>query len=155
MIRRPPSSTLFPYTTLFRSVADTVQVPDSLRFLALSLDKNGQPIPVMNTDPASLVFLAAQDAAAAAEWIEPLDRKSTRLNSSHTVISYAVFCLKKKKKVQDTRGDSRLAHPRCMHSRGRDGADNHIYTAQHSTLARLRRTVSSGSGRPEYVDPRH
>src|SRR5260221_9585589 len=74
MIRRPPSSTLFPYTTLFRSVADTVRVPDSLRFLALSLDKNGQPIPVMNTDPASLLFLAAQDAAAAANWIEPLLR---------------------------------------------------------------------------------
>src|SRR5213079_2855768 len=58
----------------WRAVADTVQVPDSLRFLSLSLDKNGRPIPVMNTDPASLVFLAAPDAAATADWIEPLLR---------------------------------------------------------------------------------
>src|SRR5476649_1732982 len=66
MIRRPPRSTLFPYTTLFRSIFDAVGHPGKL---------------------AQLRPLRAAD---------PIDRKSTRLNSSHTVISYAVFCLKKK-----------------------------------------------------------
>src|ERR1022692_5188201 len=64
MIRRPPRSTLFPYTTLFRSLSHICQV--------------GQTTPRCRFDL-------------------PLDRKSTRLNSSHLVISYAVFCLKKKK----------------------------------------------------------
>src|SRR5256885_7475418 len=71
MIRRPPRSTLFPYTTLFRSGP----AKGGLRF-----------------HPA----LTKEDVAALA--IDVLDRKSTRLNSSHLVISYAVFCLKKKKK---------------------------------------------------------
>src|SRR5438034_3643901 len=69
MIRRPPRSTLFPYTTLFRSVQPTL---------------------------AQTTRVCAYDRAGAG-WSDP-DRKSTRLNSSHTVISYAVFCLKKKKK---------------------------------------------------------
>src|SRR5436190_10312186 len=72
MIRRPPRSTLFPYTTLFRSV---------------------QP------DRAAAALLVAGLPAALPRLAQPRrDRKSTRLNSSHTVISYAVFCLKKKKK---------------------------------------------------------
>src|SRR2546426_8279239 len=74
MIRRPPRSTLFPYTTLFRS-AD----PDRVRFLRL------------RAAPA-LLHAVAEGAVP-----QPGDRKSTRLNSSHLVISYAVFCLKKKK----------------------------------------------------------
>src|SRR2546430_6745033 len=73
MIRRPPRSTLFPYTTLFRSV---LQVPpDTASGTAFN---------------ASFVVTNAGTAAA-------IDRKSTRLNSSHSQISYAVFCLKKKK----------------------------------------------------------
>src|SRR2546430_4709187 len=71
MIRRPPRSTLFPYTTLFRSVLDA----DAL---AHKLIEPGQP--------------------AYEQVLRELDRKSTRLNSSHSQISYAVFCLKKKKK---------------------------------------------------------
>src|SRR2546422_5427116 len=71
MIRRPPRSTLFPYTTLFRSLG--------LALSALIFALTGQ------AGPAGLFALAA-------------DRKSTRLNSSHGYISYAVFCLKKKKK---------------------------------------------------------
>src|SRR5476649_276866 len=67
MIRRPPRSTLFPYTTLFRSPRVT-----GSRLSAGSL------------------------SGAARRWCSPRDRKSTRLNSSHTVSSYAVFCLKKK-----------------------------------------------------------
>src|SRR5436190_7056976 len=70
MIRRPPRSTLFPYTTLFRSIPQR------------SLGSG------VIVDPKGIALTNAHDE----------DRKSTRLNSSHTVISYAVFCLKKKKK---------------------------------------------------------
>src|SRR2546430_13111884 len=70
MIRRPPRSTLFPYTTLFRSTAPSAG----------------------SEDPT-----AAIDETAAVDPVTGLDRKSTRLNSSHSQISYAVFCLKKKK----------------------------------------------------------
>src|SRR5215510_16092483 len=76
MIRRPPRSTLFPYTTLFRSSTPHVLVD-------LHLD-----LPVGE----------APDDGVAEPDAEVLDRKSTRLNSSHVAISYAVFCLKKKKK---------------------------------------------------------
>src|SRR5256885_3409429 len=82
MIRRPPRSTLFPYTTLFRSRSCCCAVPDDLRCTyRLQL-----------TDRFD--FRAVREIAVpyVAE-----DRKSTRLNSSHLVISYAVFCLKKKK----------------------------------------------------------
>src|SRR5438034_7882680 len=81
MIRRPPRSTLFPYTTLFRSV----RVDHEARALA------------------DQVLVARLPELIAASGRAPvLDRKSTRLNSSHTVISYAVFCLKKKKKNKKT-----------------------------------------------------
>src|SRR2546427_4928944 len=77
MIRRPPRSTLFPYTTLFRSAKTTLDTrsPDAaqkLQGVAGAIDFVGSPVTA--------------------------DRKSTRLNSSHSQISYAVFCLKKKKK---------------------------------------------------------
>src|SRR5258707_12035354 len=97
MIRRPPRSTLFPYTTLFRSGLDAsprggppgfVQVLDE-RTVAFA-DWPG------NNRIESLRNLQADDRLAL------LDRKSTRLNSSHANISYAVFCLKKKKKTKDT-----------------------------------------------------
>src|SRR5688572_32732798 len=84
MIRRPPRSTLFPYTTLFRSVADQ----NASRF-AITLQRQLHAIfRVHKHDPAN-----QRDAFSG-----NLDRKSTRLNSSHSQISYAVFCLKKKKK---------------------------------------------------------
>src|SRR3712207_7303767 len=88
MIRRPPRSTLFPYTTLFRSVrADGG--PSGQRRLTV-LDGRGQAGPHV---------LAALVDVPAVSHREPgdQDRKSTRLNSSHANISYAVFCLKKKK----------------------------------------------------------
>src|SRR2546430_6101382 len=81
MIRRPPRSTLFPYTTLFRSKNGH----DDLKFLQLG-DFELQST-VVHRD---LIGCALNPA--------DLDRKSTRLNSSHSQISYAVFCLKKKKK---------------------------------------------------------
>src|SRR2546427_12407677 len=75
MIRRPPRSTLFPYTTLFRSSA----------------------YPLIQVLPRALAGERTVLLGNAAQTIHP-DRKSTRLNSSHSQISYAVFCLKKKKK---------------------------------------------------------
>src|SRR3712207_8803681 len=88
MIRRPPRSTLFPYTTLFRSRA----LFRDLRFrkaLALGVDRDAIS--------QYLYFGLAQPANNTVLPESPLDRKSTRLNSSHANISYAVFCLKKKK----------------------------------------------------------
>src|SRR5438034_6028718 len=94
MIRRPPRSTLFPYTTLFRSARR------ELLHLAANYEQRGlhrQPLePAAGTASSGKNGGAAARNAAAAGAVR--DRKSTRLNSSHTVISYAVFCLKKKKK---------------------------------------------------------
>src|SRR5438034_5344598 len=79
LIPRPPISTLFPYTTLFRSRGPVVQPhPDPAARAGAGLRREA--------DPGDRILVGAGE-----------DRKSTRLNSSHTVISYAVFCLKKKK----------------------------------------------------------
>src|SRR3712207_7734784 len=80
MIRRPPRSTLFPYTTLFRSFEDIVPPVSELA---------GEP-------EAALVGVVDTHPTPLPQW-SVSDRKSTRLNSSHANISYAVFCLKKKK----------------------------------------------------------
>src|SRR2546428_9856620 len=93
MIRRPPRSTLFPYTTLFRSQCEST-VPER-GCLSRS---------AWNGTVASIKFgRLANDRAAAAETAALRDRKSTRLNSSHDQISYAVFCLKKKKRTHTDR----------------------------------------------------
>src|SRR2546430_4827231 len=82
MIRRPPRSTLFPYTTLFRSHYCTfVTVPGKLRAAGMG----------MFMEPDEILEVARRGAELGCK-----DRKSTRLNSSHSQISYAVFCLKKK-----------------------------------------------------------
>src|SRR5689334_23666874 len=87
MLRRPPRSTLFPYTTLFRSTGVPV-LREKLRGLLLGGPKNLFD-PRIHQHLALIAFFA---------WVGLGDRKSTRLNSSHSSISYAVFCLKKKKK---------------------------------------------------------
>src|SRR2546426_3154401 len=87
MIRRPPRSTLFPYTTLFRSR----RVPGRAHLLVRRLGL----LPQRKIARVVLRVLVARDPRADLELSR--DRKSTRLNSSHLVISYAVFCLKKKK----------------------------------------------------------
>src|SRR3712207_7833155 len=96
MIRRPPRSTLFPYTTLFRSHATTS--PD-VALIARQLA--GQPDlwqPLVRFDAQSRFTLRLPGSPDHEVWLLTwLDRKSTRLNSSHANISYAVFCLKKKK----------------------------------------------------------
>src|SRR3712207_7065962 len=94
MIRRPPRSTLFPYTTLFRSVGIQRRLEDLPS--AEQLVDPALEIGLLGFEIAIGTFFVL---AMAAYWI--LDRKSTRLNSSHANISYAVFCLKKKK-TQDT-----------------------------------------------------
>src|SRR3712207_8605355 len=100
MIRRPPRSTLFPYTTLFRSVGLAVGggmflATGSATVLALALLVLAKPLKAKmfpNRKEARRVRLVVERGT-------PLDRKSTRLNSSHANISYAVFCLKKKNKT--------------------------------------------------------
>src|SRR3712207_7718472 len=87
MIRRPPRSTLFPYTTLFRSLVPT------LFFGSLTA---AYPVPPSASVRASSATVMAADGRCRT------DRKSTRLNSSHANISYAVFCLKKKKNIHNT-----------------------------------------------------
>src|SRR5205807_8662862 len=84
MIRRPPRSTLFPYTTLFRSA----------RFRRLAAGEGPRPGRARRAHDAELPAIPGRHVRRAAR----RDRKSTRLNSGHLVISYAVFCLKKKKK---------------------------------------------------------
>src|SRR2546426_9168968 len=95
MIRRPPRSTLFPYTTLFRSQALYKTLPTDFKDLARLPDPDGSIAAALaNTDPSWY----HTSSTTIAEVPKEKDRKSTRLNSSHLVISYAVFCLKKKKK---------------------------------------------------------
>src|SRR5690349_23027547 len=89
MIRRPPRSTLFPYTTLFRSMQKGKRAQERL-----------MEVPDLSLEEVNK--LRSEDArgrASRRRLIE--DRKSTRLNSSHVEISYAVFCLKKKKKISN------------------------------------------------------
>src|SRR5207248_11568401 len=93
LIRRPPTSTLFPYTTLFRSLLDAAKSADAGAVRALVEKKVD-------------VNAAEADGTTALHWASYRDRKSTRLNSSHRTISYAVFCLKKKK---EKRADPRAA----------------------------------------------
>src|SRR2546421_7637791 len=90
MIRRPPRSTLFPYTTLFRSLL--------VHQIAATVDH----------------VVAAIDDAVAARLEQQIDRKSTRLNSSHDQISYAVFCLKKKKSRTVSTGRLELRATECL-----------------------------------------
>src|SRR2546430_8054252 len=91
MIRRPPRSTLFPYTTLFRSVAVAHRVDEEL------LQHDVEPQAALPRH-AGLCAERLDERADGAQLAQPCkDRKSTRLNSSHSQISYAVFCLKKKK----------------------------------------------------------
>src|SRR3712207_8072412 len=99
MIRRPPRSTLFPYTTLFRSGRGYREITQHY------------PRPGWVEHDAEEIWTrtmeAAREAVAAAS-APPADRKSTRLNSSHANISYAVFCLKKKKITHSTIESSQL-----------------------------------------------
>src|SRR2546430_3630620 len=93
MIRRPPRSTLFPYTTLFRSPLDRAadRVPDRA-------DPLGEASRPLLHHPVDGLFAGQRGRGADLVALLRGDRKSTRLNSSHSQISYAVFCLKKKRR---------------------------------------------------------
>src|SRR3712207_8749771 len=96
MIRRPPRSTLFPYTTLFRSVVrEGIDSPEDLKGTTLASPQLGN-----TQDVALRTWLTEEGLENSIEGggdVTIADRKSTRLNSSHANISYAVFCLKKQK----------------------------------------------------------
>src|SRR5258708_15647832 len=94
MIRRPPRSTLFPYTTLFRSDND-----DAFGAVAIAVAE----VAALDDGNTQGIEIACGNRA---------DRKSTRLNSSHQIISYAVFCLKKKKTKRDGESDKRCNESR-------------------------------------------
>src|SRR5690349_22579904 len=102
MLPPPPTSTLFPYTTLFRSVRDrgvllgAIEIAESLEVRDTYL-RSSIWSTVLAT--ASMVLVSGVVVLVFGVWLVGRDRKSTRLNSSHVEISYAVFCLKKKKEV--------------------------------------------------------
>src|SRR2546422_6911473 len=97
MIRRPPRSTLFPYTTLFRSqtlrIKDAKAVPSVCPYCAVGCGT------LVHTVEGTIVNIEGDPKSPVSEGT---DRKSTRLNSSHGYISYAVFCLKKKNTTKTT-----------------------------------------------------
>src|SRR2546427_4807583 len=100
MIRRPPRSTLFPYTTLFRSLGEEGRREDGVQPVHHLLELGA---PLLAWIRQGIGHLFAHVPGVRSEHHDPAreehrDRKSTRLNSSHSQISYAVFCLKKKKK---------------------------------------------------------
>src|SRR3712207_8351055 len=102
MIRRPPRSTLFPYTTLFRSSysGNRIILPPNGTGIINATETGNVTI---NIQPNGLSFNQGHAAI--------IDRKSTRLNSSHANISYAVFCLKKKKQLSN-----KIAHNTCNYN---------------------------------------
>src|SRR3712207_8378132 len=96
MIRRPPRSTLFPYTTLFRSPTRSGRSCSRLQSTVAGASRE------QRHDDEERIGGQQRRSRAAVEPMTPGDRKSTRLNSSHANISYAVFCLKKKTKTTYT-----------------------------------------------------
>src|SRR5689334_24577914 len=96
MIPLPPRSTLFPYTTLFRSLAQPHAVNQTLPPANFTCPNSVTPEDCSLYGPVCELYSATK---ATGELLQSIDRKSTRLNSSHSSISYAVFCLKKKKKT--------------------------------------------------------
>src|SRR3712207_8869472 len=97
MIRRPPRSTLFPYTTLFRSGGRSAKRAGGVPVDAVVLGHADPLVGALRADDLDAVLpLGRLERDVAVDHVLEQDRKSTRLNSSHANISYAVFCLKKK-----------------------------------------------------------
>src|SRR5687768_18366636 len=93
MIRRPPRSTLFPYTTLFRSGVSLEERPSRKKRVGVGRRQRAR-----EEEALRVRAFECHELARLLRGLDALDRKSTRLNSSHGYISYAVFCLKKKKR---------------------------------------------------------
>src|SRR3989475_2020979 len=132
MIRRPPRSTLFPYTTLFRSTSGRSR-PLFARSLLGQPHRLRQPVvsnQQVHLDPFAGALFVHRQAQRTKR-----DRKSTRLNSSHSQISYAVFCLKKKKKKKQINQLTKQEKPA-----------NAAYTSQSARNAQVQRDAPHGSG---------
>src|SRR5256886_7519033 len=137
MIRRPPRSTLFPYTTLFRSVG--------MRAVGEAHGPRGARDFLHDDDVRQIAELRAAEALRHGDAEQPLlaqsrrDRKSTRLNSSHSQISYAVFCLKKKKHHYRS---THIAHPsEAEHKLNRYFHSKHNHTETYA--ASIHETIST------------
>src|SRR5260221_1349223 len=144
MITLPPRPTLFPYTTLFRSLSPYTtlfrsQAEDGIRdhcvtgvqTCALPIDRKSTRLNSSHTVISYAVFCLTGVQTCAL----PIDRKSTRLNSSHTVISYAVFCLKKKKQNSATEGgNDRQPNRLLAHGYGRIGFQSLPATGKQAVL---------------------
>src|SRR3989475_4767042 len=146
MIRRPPRSTLFPYTTLFRSALRAYTAGNA--FATFDEKKRGALAPGYYADVVvvdrNLFAVPAESLAAARVRV---DRKSTRLNSSHSQISYAVFCLKKKKPVLSPRrlapGDQQQhADQRRAADRAESGRVGPVLDAEPVSWRRVRPPVA-------------
>src|SRR2546426_1487153 len=105
MIRRPPRSTLFPYTTLFRSNQVVHLTPKVFDTLVALVQNRGRLLPKRELLELIWPDTVVEENNLTQAICAIRDRKSTRLNSSHLVISYAVFCLKKKKKINKISND--------------------------------------------------
>src|SRR2546430_8839863 len=107
MIRRPPRSTLFPYTTLFRSEYIPEKQDNSINMVTDMQEAWQDWFKTVKSTEVSEEEVAETPEEPVEETIEEADRKSTRLNSSHSQISYAVFCLKKKNNKYESSAPSR------------------------------------------------
>src|SRR5258708_11339465 len=105
MIRRPPRSTLFPYTTLFRSIALRKRPvePERIEQMVSKIVRDLESLGENEVTSETIGETVMENLRELADGLR--DRKSTRLNSSHQIISYAVFCLKKKKHNNSARSD--------------------------------------------------
>src|SRR5436189_4867363 len=137
MIRRPPRSTLFPYTTLFRSTHRAAASGESARRRATATAAElsaGLRFPIARR--AMFTAFLTRCRSSLAPRSTKTDRKSTRLNSSHRCISYAVFCLKKKKTHTIVMMVSRDAEEIAREPRGRDEAE-HIVPGEWQLTQRV------------------
>src|SRR2546421_9654226 len=141
MIRRPPRSTLFPYTTLFRSLRILIE-----KKLDLDLQRFGaRALALVRADIERIASQTGKPTAvSSAERVAAeIDRKSTRLNSSHDQISYAVFCLKKKKNPR-----SPMSHPNRSRTYATIGSSNNAPMGVYNTSARHARAGARASRSP-------
>src|SRR5260221_7882904 len=134
MIRRPPRSTLFPYTTLFRSgILGGWGWENRGRNASYQAQERLCPRMASACGPSTCAWQTARVTPSSTLSPPYLDRKSTRLNSSHTVISYAVFCLKKKKKYIYGLYSLRNGYESCVYSEGRRSGTTVICSEMYAT----------------------
>src|SRR2546430_6353287 len=137
MIRRPPRSTLFPYTTLFRSLLPFVEycvLVAGIFAIAQGRRSAAEQHVALGMLLVGVTCCSAADRRPCA--IAKIDRKSTRLNSSHSQISYAVFCLKKKNMQQPTRRSIVMQHPPAIYFNPRRGVPSRDYRVARRSARR-------------------